>query len=44
MVISFDDYTEVGKSHYPRTTEIKLPDGKQGLRIHFDQIGPAKGK
>jgi hypothetical protein len=38
LTLGFADYAMVGASHYPRTTEIKFPDGKQGLRVRFGQF------
>ena len=43
LTLGFADYATVGASHYPRTTEIKFPDGKQGLRVRFGQFGPQPG-
>jgi len=40
--LAFSDYATYGASRFPRTTEIKLPDGKQGLRIHFNELGSEK--
>jgi hypothetical protein len=39
FTIGYADYGAVGASHYPRTTEIKFPDGKQGLRVRFGEFG-----
>jgi hypothetical protein len=36
--IAFADFIALDGSRYPRITEIKFPDGKQGLRVHFDQL------
>jgi hypothetical protein len=43
LSIGFADYTELGATRYPRTTEIKLPEGKQGLRVHLDQLTSQTG-
>jgi hypothetical protein len=43
LTLGFADYALVGASRYPRTTEIKLPDGKQGLRVRFGQFGSQTG-
>jgi hypothetical protein len=43
LTIGFSDYAAVGASHYPRTTEIKFPDGKQGLRVRFSSLNSAPG-
>ncbi|HLI83983.1 MAG TPA: hypothetical protein VKV17_08695 [Bryobacteraceae bacterium] len=34
--VTFSDYTKVGDSQYPKTTEIKLANSKQGVRIRLD--------
>jgi hypothetical protein len=39
LTLGFADYAMVGASRYPRTTEIKFPDGKQGLRVRFGPLG-----
>src|ERR1035437_5790810 len=43
VTLGFADYAIVGASHYSRTTEIKFPDGKQGLRVRFGQFGSQAG-
>jgi hypothetical protein len=43
LTLGFADYAMVGASHYSRTTEIKFPDGKQGLRVRFGQFGSQAG-
>ena len=43
LTLGFADYAVVGASRYPRTTEIKFPDGKQGLRVRFGQFGSQSG-
>jgi len=43
LTLGFADYAMVGASHYPRTTEIKFPDGKQGLRVRLGQFGVQSG-
>ena len=42
--VAFSDYTAVAKARYPRTTELKLPDGKQGLRVRFERLALANSK
>ena len=44
LTLGFTDYATVGASHYPRTTEIKFPNGKQGLRVRFGQFGTPAGE
>jgi hypothetical protein len=43
LTLGFADYGLVGSSHYPRTTEIKFPDGKQGLRVRLGQFSSQPG-
>jgi hypothetical protein len=43
FTIGYSDYATVGASHYPRTTEIKFPNGKQGLRVRFGEFGSQSG-
>ena len=43
LTVGFADYAVVSASRYPRTTEIKFPDGKQGLRVRFGQFGSQSG-
>jgi hypothetical protein len=43
FTIGYADYAALGASHYPGTTEIKFPDGKQGLRVRFGQFGSPVG-
>ena len=38
FTIGFADYVTLGSSQYPRTTEIKLPSSKQGVRIRLDDV------
>jgi hypothetical protein len=40
LSIGLADYKPLGNSQYPRVTEIKFPDAKQGLRVQFDQAAP----
>jgi hypothetical protein len=41
LTIAYSDYVAVGDSQYPKTTEVKLPNSKQGVRIRLD---PASAK
>jgi hypothetical protein len=43
LTLGFADYAVVGASRYPRTTEIKFPDGNQGFRVRFGQFGSQSG-
>jgi hypothetical protein len=43
FAVGYDDYALMGRSYYPRTTEIKFPDGKQGLRVRLSQLRPPVG-
>jgi len=43
LTLGFTDYEMVGAAHYPRTTEIKFPDGKQGLRVRIGQFNSQPG-
>jgi hypothetical protein len=43
LTLGYADYTMLGASRYPRTTEIKLPDGKQGPRVRFGQVSSQPG-
>jgi hypothetical protein len=36
LTLAFSDFGALGKSQYPKTTEIKLLDGKQGLRARLE--------
>jgi len=39
LKISYTDYTDVGKFHYPKNTQISVPDPKVGLiQIRFDNF------
>ncbi len=41
LALAFADYSPVGASRYPRSTEIKFPDGKQGLRVRLGAVNSA---
>jgi hypothetical protein len=43
LTVGFSDFAAVGASHYPRATEIKFPDGKQGLRVRFSSFNSPPG-
>ena len=36
LTVAFSDYTKVGESQYPKTTEIKLANSGQGVRVRLD--------
>lgn len=38
LTLAFADYGTVAGSQYPRTTEIKQPNSKQGVRIRLDEF------
>jgi len=37
-IVSYSDYTQKGKTFYPRTIEIKPDSNPHGILVHFDTV------